>query len=55
MIDYILYIAQGCLQVRIILVLIEENKENHGIPVNPTINGAATWTVYQFSPNKNLC
>ncbi len=25
------------------------------MPVNSTINGAATWTVYQFSRNKKLC
>ncbi len=29
-------------------------KEISEITVNSTQNGAATWTIYQFSPNKNL-
>ncbi len=27
----------------------------HDITVNPTNNGATTWTVYQCSTNKHLC
>ncbi len=30
-------------------------KGNHGVYVNPTKNGSAACTVYQFSLNKILC
>ncbi len=30
-------------------------KEIHEITVNPTKYAAATWAIYEFSPNKNLC
>ncbi len=50
-----MYTAQRCLQVGVSLGVIEWNKGILNINITKIKNGAATCTVDQMSPNKNLC